>query len=118
MSEIGYFDLAIKFANDCLIPPYSASVVLHCAFLYPMPGEIVDSSGSIAAGKAAGCTIMSSNSSFKKLQLEFDRFPVPKQLSWVSLQRAEDARCAGRGMLVTKADTKGQITASCCGLPC
>lgn len=85
-------------------------MVLHCAFLFPMPGEIVSSSGSIAAGKAAGCTVISSNSSFKKLQLEFDRFPVPKQLSWVSLQRAEDACCAGRGMLVTKADTKGQIS--------
>lgn len=65
------------------------------------------SSGPIAAGKAAGCTVISSNSSSKKLQLRFERLPVPKQLRWISLQWAEDACCAGKGDVGDKSRCKG-----------
>ena len=97
---------------------HSASVMLYHAFLFPTPGERAGSRGPTAAGKAASCTIISSNSPFEKVQLEFDRFPVAKHLSWISWQWAEDSRCAGRQMFVRKANTKGQITTSCCRFPC
>lgn len=104
---MGSCDRAMRFANDCLIPPDSASVVLHGASLFLTPGEAMGSSGPIVAGKAAGCTVTSSNSSSKKLQLQFDRLPVPKQLSWIALQWAEDACCAGKGDVSDKSRCRG-----------
>lgn len=97
----------MRFANNCLIPPNSMPAVLCCVFLLPAPGERAGSSGPTAAGKAAGCAFISPNPSFKC------SLHLTALQSWISPQRAEEVCCAGRGMLVTKPDTRRQVTMSC-----
>lgn len=103
LSERESCDHAVRFANNCLIPPSSTPAVLLCVIFTPSSSR----ESSTAAGKAAGCVFNPSS----KCSLHLTALQ-----SWISPQRTEDVCCAGRGMLGTNPDRRREVTMSIHGV--